>query len=241
MSSSSDNDKAHHADRGTCLPPFESPSDNNELDELETLLEHHGSDHSIISMSMLDGFLTAVVSGPHLIMPSIWLHAIWGDEQDQPEWQSEAELERFIDLVMRHSNDIATTLTYAPEDYFPVAPEFERHGEWVPLIHDWCGGYLGGLELAPWPTLPAPEAAALAMIAEPLEKMPTSLEALSNEHLQEQATKARFAARILHAHFLAQRSERPARPQPVVAPIKIGRNASCPCGSGKKYKQCCLH
>lgn len=39
--------------------------------------------------------------------------------------------------------------------------------------------------------------------------MSTSLEALSNEHLQEQATKARFAARILHAHFLAQGSELP--------------------------------
>jgi uncharacterized protein len=86
--------------------------------------------------------------------------------------------------------------------------------------------------------LPAPETAALAMIAEPLEKMPTSLEALSNEHLQEQATKARFAARILHAHFLAQRSEQPARSQPVMAPIKIGRNEPCPCGSGRKYKQC---
>lgn len=22
--------------------------------------------------------------------------------------------------------------------------------------------------------------------------------------------------------------------------MKIGRNAPCPCGSGKKYKQCCL-
>ncbi|MGL4916693.1 MAG: SEC-C metal-binding domain-containing protein [Aeromonas allosaccharophila] len=79
------------------------------------------------------------------------------------------------------------------------------------------------------------------MISEPLEKIPTSLEALSNEHLQEQASRARFATRILHAHFLAQRGERPVRSQPVVAPIKIGRNESCPCGSGKKYKQCCLH
>ncbi|MDD1847237.1 SEC-C domain-containing protein, partial [Aeromonas veronii] len=66
--------------------------------------------------------------------------------------------------------------------------------------------------------------------------MPTLLEALNNEYLQEQATKARFAARILHAHFLAQRSEPPARSQPVVAPIKIGRNEPCPCGSVKKYK-----
>ncbi|MFM5426927.1 SEC-C metal-binding domain-containing protein [Aeromonas veronii] len=27
----------------------------------------------------------------------------------------------------------------------------------------------------------------------------------------------------------------------MVAFIKIGRNEPCPCGSGKKYKQCCLH
>ncbi|MGL5525072.1 MAG: SEC-C metal-binding domain-containing protein [Aeromonas veronii] len=27
----------------------------------------------------------------------------------------------------------------------------------------------------------------------------------------------------------------------MVAPIKIGRNEPCPCGSGKKYKLCCLH
>ncbi|MGQ4869937.1 SEC-C metal-binding domain-containing protein [Aeromonas caviae] len=26
-----------------------------------------------------------------------------------------------------------------------------------------------------------------------------------------------------------------------MVPIKIGRNEPCPCGSGKKYKQCCLH
>ena len=24
------------------------------------------------------------------------------------------------------------------------------------------------------------------------------------------------------------------------APEKVGRNAPCPCGSGKKYKKCCL-
>ncbi|WP_429145411.1 SEC-C metal-binding domain-containing protein [Aeromonas veronii] len=25
-----------------------------------------------------------------------------------------------------------------------------------------------------------------------------------------------------------------------MVPIKIGRNEPCPCGCGKKYKQCCL-
>lgn len=29
--------------------------------------------------------------------------------------------------------------------------------------------------------------------------------------------------------------------QPIVKKTKIGRNDPCPCGSGKKYKKCCLH
>jgi len=28
--------------------------------------------------------------------------------------------------------------------------------------------------------------------------------------------------------------------QPVVASVKVGRNGPCPCGSGKKFKKCCL-
>jgi preprotein translocase subunit SecA len=33
--------------------------------------------------------------------------------------------------------------------------------------------------------------------------------------------------------------EAPAKAQPVRVGPKIGRNAPCPCGSGKKYKKCC--
>ena len=28
-------------------------------------------------------------------------------------------------------------------------------------------------------------------------------------------------------------------PKPVVSADKVGRNDSCPCGSGKKYRKCC--
>lgn len=30
-------------------------------------------------------------------------------------------------------------------------------------------------------------------------------------------------------------------PAPIKAAVKAGRNDPCPCGSGKKYKQCCLN
>jgi preprotein translocase subunit SecA len=29
------------------------------------------------------------------------------------------------------------------------------------------------------------------------------------------------------------------RPEPIRTGVKVGRNQPCPCGSGKKYKQCC--
>ncbi|MEA3245095.1 MAG: SEC-C metal-binding domain-containing protein, partial [Gemmatimonadota bacterium] len=46
---------------------------------------------------------------------------------------------------------------------------------------------------------------------------------------------------------ISERQERWAREareararEPVRAPIAVGRNDPCPCGSGKKYKRCCL-
>jgi preprotein translocase subunit SecA len=37
----------------------------------------------------------------------------------------------------------------------------------------------------------------------------------------------------------AQAAENQAKAKPVRTGPKVGRNDPCPCGSGKKYKQCC--
>ncbi len=37
-----------------------------------------------------------------------------------------------------------------------------------------------------------------------------------------------------------ERAERDLPGEPIVKAVKIGRNDPCPCGSGKKYKKCCL-
>ena len=45
--------------------------------------------------------------------------------------------------------------------------------------------------------------------------------------------------RSLFQHFLKQREQASA---PIVRDKeKVGRNDPCICGSGKKFKQCCLH
>ncbi len=49
-------------------------------------------------------------------------------------------------------------------------------------------------------------------------------------------------AREIHAYWLAHREEHAPVPAPARhAASRVGRNDPCPCGSGKKYKQCCLH
>jgi len=35
--------------------------------------------------------------------------------------------------------------------------------------------------------------------------------------------------------------QNPYKENPLLAPQKIGRNVPCPCGSGKKYKNCCMN
>lgn len=43
-----------------------------------------------------------------------------------------------------------------------------------------------------------------------------------------------------HEHPEKNTSGQPSHLEPYHADPKIGRNDLCPCGSGKKYKKCCL-
>jgi uncharacterized protein YecA (UPF0149 family) len=45
----------------------------------------------------------------------------------------------------------------------------------------------------------------------------------------------------LHKISYAEKKKEPSRPkEPIIKGKKIGRNDPCPCGSGKKFKKCCL-
>lgn len=63
-----------------------APLTDEELDALEETLLDYGNDDSVLGVSELDGFFTAIVSGPELIPPSRWLPALWGGADKQPEW-----------------------------------------------------------------------------------------------------------------------------------------------------------
>jgi hypothetical protein len=76
------------------LPPT-GPIDLDALDDY--LMSDLAPDESM-GLSDLDGFLTGIVVGPELILPSEWLPVIWGGEE--PEFQTEAEMRTVLGTIM---------------------------------------------------------------------------------------------------------------------------------------------
>lgn len=236
-------------------PMINQPITEEDLDFIDSILEKYGTKNSIISVSELDGFLTAIVSGPDMIMPSEWMPAIWGGEDKAPEWESEEEVSRFIGLIMGIMNDNAQTLVEQPEDFEAMFLMDIRDGQPVEVVTMWCHGYMRAVEMRPqsWMNIPDDIQEHLGRVAlfgsetggESLYKLPV-------EVIQKLQKKIEPAARAIHAYWLEQRAHlvptrritSTAMPKAQVLPFvrtqpKISPNAPCPCGSGKKYKKCC--
>jgi uncharacterized protein len=73
-----------------------------------------------MDMVTLDGFLTALMIGPGLVPPSVWLEAIWG--KGEPRFDSSAQAQRVITLIMRHFNAIGGIFEEPPE-FAPILYE----------------------------------------------------------------------------------------------------------------------
>lgn len=237
-----------------------APLNEAQLDSINDILMKYGNDDSILDASELDGFLSAIVSGPDMIVPSHWFPVLWGGAGNEPNWESEDEMQQFMSLVFQHMNFIATMLIDCPEDFqalFNINPITKTEsGNDIYIVEEWCFGYMKGVELGNWSQLPEELDTCLDAIAlHGLEENFTVLETLSIEEHQQTVNQIEPAVRKLHGYFLQNRNPSTEANQkmpsvtpefPKITPIehtepKTGRNDPCPCGSGKKYKKCCLH
>lgn len=223
---------------------FDLPLSDQELDQLgEFLLDRvdedaveDEQDEGILNISTLDGFMTALVSGPETVLPSQWLPAVWGEFE--PEWASAGQLQDTLNLMMRHMNGIVGVLIEDPEQFEPIFLQHEIDGKEYTIVDDWCEGYLRGMALhgEAWV-----EEGECATWLEVLRLFATetgwdALEAMSEDEIVRQQQRIAPNVRSLHAYWLQRRSG--GQPFRREAP-KPGRNALCPCGSGKKFKKCC--
>lgn len=217
-----------------------------DLLRLEAFLKKEPIAETAMSVSMIDGMMTATVIGPSPVMPSDYLQWIWDTEEGEIEapFDSQEAAGEILGIVMGMQNRIATSLMKEPPQYRPLFASDER------LSHtDWARGFDIGTTFDPaWDELlhansgedepeDFPSLAALTMLSHPDvrqiigDQWPRLLDELESMVVD---VRDMFRAQAVEAGpgFVVQ--------QPFVRPgPKVGRNDPCPCGSGRKYKKCC--
>jgi len=227
------------------------PLDDEELDWIDQFLldriddetDTEGKNEGVLNVSELDGFLTALVSGPAVVPPSRWLPVVWGDFE--PEWKNAKEFEAVFMLLIRHMNGIAAALMAQPDDFEPLFMERVVEGKTYTIVDEWCEGYVQGVKL----TADQWGAGGLEMevLLMPIRAFTSETdwrahELSSDVEIENLHCAITCSVREIHAYWLARREAYASSSVPVSrTEPSVGRNDPCPCGSGKKFKKCCLH
>ena len=221
---------------------------DKELDRVAEILGRlRGEDG--MSLEMVDGFFTALICGPDLVMPSEYLEEILGGDLNETVFPGLSQLNEFLNLLMRHWNAIIDNLR-SGEVFVPL---LEQDDQGVEHANDWAKGFLRGMILRKesWKELLDDEdhggalvpIFALANEHHPDPKMRPYKEPITTERRDQLIAALVAGVMMIYRYFEPQRrapngihreSETYRRKSP-----KIGRNDPCYCGSGKKYKKCC--
>lgn len=219
----------------------------SDLDRLEELLDADNFNGDTLQLDELQGFVCAVASGPEDIAPEAWIPAVLGGE---PQYASEEQRREIEDLLVRFFGDMATVLADGEVPDLILYPGDDESDAEGYDFAAWADGYLYGTQVGETSWLDAAGEHG-EFLSELMEDFFILNGALKDDALQSgepwvsPAEEARLIAQAqegLHDRILAiydfwgtltpvatHRRESP----------KVGRNDPCPCGSGKKYKQCC--
>ena len=225
---------------------------DDQLDRLETLLD----DPALADAMRLDeiqGYLCAALSGPQAIAEDDWLADVLGSED---ALASEAGREA-AQLLRAFASALEAELAAGePPVLLLYAKEDDENGpsDYLP----WCQAYLAGVDQAEedWFEYFEEDDSEDAedqinYLDErlfPLMVLTGEAEAAAKEHgeewpqgeeraeiEQECEEDLPQAVTDIYRFWIAKRGLEPIRNDEP----KIGRNDPCPCGSGKKFKQCC--
>ena len=114
------------------------------LDKLDVWLQGR-TGAGATNLSMLDGFVTAVVAGPVSMDPPEWICPLLGIEIDAFNHGGTPEFAAISAVAVRH-NAIAETLTNAPKTFEPI---FARKPNHDIDAGPWCEGFYAAMKLRP--------------------------------------------------------------------------------------------
>ncbi len=219
-------------------PQTPAPQQDSLFDELEHFLQQYGKQDALHNIFELDGFITAIICAPNPIAPNQWITQMWGGESATPELPDKKSADLFMSAVMTFHNQVVRALRQG--SFNALFAEYKDEGENHLVVDEWCYGFMRAFPL--WKHHEE-ERTLLEKLLHPIKLFGTDqgqfqLDQMEEPHIAQQKQQIEENVRALFDHFVTQQA--PGSTIINQGP-KVGRNDPCPCGSGKKFKKCCLH
>lgn len=115
-----------------------------DLEALDAFLMSDDSPEESMMLSDLDGFLTGIIVGPELILPSEWMPRIWGGEE--PVFASIDQANLILGTILGRYGEIIEHLDAGPDSFDPI---FEQAAEGNLIVTDWAAGFIDAAMLRP--------------------------------------------------------------------------------------------
>ena len=210
---------------------------------LQTDMAGLASSEEDAAMSFTNGLITAVIVAPRLVSPDEWMPFLIDDSAGD---LSAEQIEAVHELMMIEYRSILDSLAARDGSYEPYFCEDEGGGV---ITRDWAEGFLAGIELGgqAWASVLDSEDGPIDLV--------TPFILLQDEEFLAKAAQEGGLGR--EESLLAAQAELPLLIQDFYEQSphgaqgkegaskdpgnKAGRNDPCPCGSGKKYKRCCVN
>jgi uncharacterized protein len=219
---------------------LEGREDWGELNPLARYLEGDDAPPFPHSVSEADGLLAAIAVGPEPIPEAEWVELLFDGE---PVFANEAEAAAVLDCLRKRLAEIIGQLS---GDDFSYRPMLLAEDD-LAISSDWPNGFMAAYALRAdaWDPLVKHPKSGIFMLPilsvaytddnEPLLDLTVEEQ---DEAMENAPASLPLCVHAIHDFFRARQNRRAL--QPTVKPPKAGRNDPCPCGSGKKYKKCCL-
>lgn len=230
--------------------PLSITLSEEELDQLSSILSSFPHENSM-SLEKLDGFFAAIHCSPSMVPFSGFLSEIWGDETGEQEapFDSTESMNNFLHLLMRFWNDFGRR--FQEKVFLPIL-EVDDETE-TAKGNQWAEGFLRGIRISGnFEELIANEdeggsCIPILILAHEYDEdpemrpFPTGITTKQREEILPSLCVG--VTRIYH-YFAPYRKAyaRMDREKDTIRNTanKLGRNEPCYCGSGIKYKKCCL-
>ncbi len=96
-----------------------------------------------MSIDQIQGYLTAIICGPHPVLPSQWLPLVFLKEEEMPELPKKEKAEKVVDLLFAVYNDISTSLE--ADDFGLFVPVLKKDDQETVIVRYWCQGFMAAV------------------------------------------------------------------------------------------------